>query len=117
MTENGDVLIDNFIIQVKRKLPEWLKWKEDEVNNILEDLKQQIFNEAVFIANGYEPSPTDIQQALIQIGPPENIAKIYKKRGTPRLYITEELLDFYLIWIVIVAILYAAGTLLMAARK
>ncbi len=105
----GDILIDDFLTQVRRKLPEWLKWKEDEVNNILEDLKQQILNEAIFIANGYEPSNADIQQALIQIGSPENVANIYKKRGTPKLYITEELLDFYLrslffFWIIVISI-------------
>ncbi|MCK4687123.1 MAG: hypothetical protein KAT66_03270 [Candidatus Lokiarchaeota archaeon] len=109
MNDQGDILIDDFLTQIKRKLPEWLKWKEDEVQNILEDLKQQILNEAIFIANGYEPSNADIQQALIQIGTPENIANIYKKRGTPKLYITEELLDFYLrslffFWIIVISI-------------
>ena len=109
LNDQGDILIDDFLTQVRRKLPEWLKWKEDEVNNILEDLKQQILNEAIFIANGYEPSNADIQQALIQIGSPENVANIYKKRGTPKLYITEELLDFYLrslffFWIIVISI-------------
>lgn len=109
LNDQGDILIDDFLTQIKRKLPEWLKWKEDEVHNILEDLKQQILNEAIFIANGYEPSNADIQQALIQIGTPENIANIYKKRGTPKLYITEELLDFYLrslffFWIIVISI-------------
>jgi len=109
LNDQGDILIDDFLTQIKRKLPEWLKWKEDEVQNILEDLKQQILNEAIFIANGYEPSNADIQQALIQIGTPENIANIYKKRGTPKLYITEELLDFYLrslffFWIIVISI-------------
>ncbi len=109
LNDQGDILIDDFLTQIKRKLPEWLKWKEDEVQNILEDLKQQILNEAIFIANGYEPSNADIQQALIQIGSPENVANIYKKRGTPKLYITEELLDFYLrtlffFWIIVISI-------------
>jgi len=109
LNDQGYILIDDFLTQIKRKLPEWLKWKEDEVQNILEDLKQQILNEAIFIANGYEPSNADIQQALIQIGTPENIANIYKKRGTPKLYITEELLDFYLrslffFWIIVISI-------------
>ncbi|TKJ22744.1 MAG: hypothetical protein CEE43_05815 [Promethearchaeota archaeon Loki_b32] len=89
-------MINNYLIQVRKKLPEWLKLKKVEVKKILEDLEKEILNEAKNIANGQEPTDMDIQQALIQIGSPEGIAKEYKRRGTPRLYITEELLDFYI---------------------
>ena len=89
-------MINSYLIQVRKKLPEWLKLKKVEVEKILKDLEYEILNEAKNIANGQEPTDMDIQQALIQIGSPEGIAKEYKRRGTPRLYITEELLDFYI---------------------
>ena len=96
MSYSENEMINNYLIQVRKKLPELLKLKKVEVKKILEDLEKEILNEARNITNGQEPSDIEIQQALIQIGSPEGIAKEYKRRGTPRLYITEELLDFYI---------------------
>ncbi len=89
-------MINNYLTQVYKKLPEWLKLKKEETDKILKDLETQILDEARNIAEGREPSDFDIQQALLQIGTPESIAKIYKSRGTPKLYITGEIFDFYI---------------------
>ncbi len=88
-------MVNSYLTQVYKKLPEWLKMKKEEADKILKDLESQILEEARNIAGGNNPSDFDIQQALLQIGTPESIAKIYKRRGTPKLYITEELFDFY----------------------
>ncbi|MFX1496509.1 MAG: hypothetical protein ACFFBH_03175 [Promethearchaeota archaeon] len=96
MSYSENETVNNYLEQVRKKLPEWLKPKKEEVNTILNDLNIQILEEAKKIAGGGDPSPADIQQALIQIGSPESIARFYKKRGTPKLYITEELFEFYL---------------------
>ncbi|MFW9866533.1 MAG: cell envelope integrity protein TolA [Candidatus Thorarchaeota archaeon] len=109
MNEQEKSMIETYLEKVRKKLPEWLKWKEEEANNILEDLKLQILNEARLIAGGSDPTEMDIQQALIQTGTPESIARIYKKRGTPKLYITEELFEFYLrtlvfFWLIVITI-------------
>jgi len=96
MNYSENEMINNYLEQVRKKLPEWLKPKKEEVNLILDDLNNQILNEARNIAGNEDPTSADIQQALIQIGSPESIARIYKKRGTPKLYITEELFEFYL---------------------
>lgn len=96
MSYSENEMINNYLEQVKKKLPEWLKPKKEEVEIILGDLNNQILDEARNIAGGEDPTSADIQQALIQIGSPESIARIYKKRGTPKLYITEELFEFYL---------------------
>lgn len=95
MKYSENQIINDYLIQLRKKLPEWLKLKKDDVNKILNNLEVQIMDEARNIAKGQEPSDTEIQQALIQIGSPEIIAKIYKQRGTPGLYITKELIDFY----------------------
>ncbi|MFW9825946.1 MAG: hypothetical protein ACFFE4_23605, partial [Candidatus Thorarchaeota archaeon] len=88
-------MINDYLTKVYKKLPEWLKLKKEEVEKILKDLEEQVLREARNITGGQEPSDIDIQQALFQMGTPESIAKIYKLRGTPKLYLTEELFDFY----------------------
>ncbi|MHA1670201.1 MAG: cell envelope integrity protein TolA [Promethearchaeota archaeon] len=77
-------------------MPEWLKWKEEEVKNIINNLEAQIMNEARIIAAGNEPSDNDIRDAILNFGTPESIAKPYKSRGTPKFFLTQELFEFYL---------------------
>ena len=96
MSYSENEIINNYLVQVYKKLPEWLKLKKEEVDKILNDLENQILSEATNISGGKDPSDVEIQQALMQMSTPESIAKIYKLRGTPKLYITEELLDFYI---------------------
>ncbi len=96
MSDSENKLVKNYIAQVKQKLPEWLKWKEEELKNILNDLEQQLYNEARAISGGESLTDADIQEAIIRMGTPESIAKLYKRRGTPRFYITQELIEFYL---------------------
>ncbi|MHA1104426.1 MAG: cell envelope integrity protein TolA [Promethearchaeota archaeon] len=91
-----NLLLVDFLAQVKKKLPEWLKWKEEEVKDIIDDLEAQIINEARIIAGGDEPSDKDLRHAIINFGTPESIAKPYKSRGTPKLFLTQELYEFYL---------------------
>ena len=95
MSYSEQEMINSYLTRVFKKLPEWLKLKKDEVVKVLKDLESQILDEAKNIADGQEPTDYHIQQALIQIGTPESIAKLYKRRGTPKLYITEELFDFF----------------------
>jgi len=96
MSYSENEIINNYLTQVYKKLPEWLKLKKEEVDKILKDLETQILNEAKKVSGGQEPSDIQIQQALMQMSTPESIAKVYKLRGTPKLYITEELFDFYI---------------------
>ncbi|MBD3197213.1 MAG: hypothetical protein GF317_19320 [Candidatus Lokiarchaeota archaeon] len=91
-----DQNISDFINEVKSKLPEWLRTKPDEMDNILFDLKQQIRIKAEQISGNDEPDSNAIKQAIYQIGPANEIVKLYKKRGTPKVYITQELWDLYL---------------------
>ncbi len=96
MSNSENKLVKNYIAQVKQKLPEWLKWKEEELKNVLNDLEQQLYNEARAISGGESLTDADVQEAIMRMGTPESIAKLYKRRGTPRFYITQELIEFYL---------------------
>jgi len=96
MSETENKIVKNYIAQVKQKLPEWLKWKDDELKNVLEDLEAQLYGEARAISQGEALTDADFQEAIRRMGPPESIAKLYKLRGTPKFYLTQELFDFYL---------------------
>ena len=96
MSETENKVVKNYISQVKNKLPEWLKWKEDELKNVLEDLEAQLYGEARAISQSEELTDADLQEAIRRMGPPESIAKLYKNRGTPKFFLTQELFDFYL---------------------
>jgi hypothetical protein len=96
MSTTENISIKNYLNQVHKKLPEWLKWKSDEVKKILDDLESQIMNQAQTLAGGNAPSDSDIQKAIDQMGSPESIAKPYKNRGTPKFYLSQELFEFYL---------------------
>jgi hypothetical protein len=89
-------ILKDYIDQVKKKMPEWLKWKEEQLKLILDDLKNQVIYEANQIAAGGEPTNKDFQEAIDHMGSPESIAKLYKRRGKPKYFITEELFEFYL---------------------
>ena len=67
MSEKRNLLLVDFLAQVKKKLPEWLKWKEDQVKGIIGDLEVQIMNEARIIAAGDEPSDKDIRDAIMNL--------------------------------------------------
>ena len=96
MNESENKIVKNYIQQVKQKLPEWLKWKEEELENVLEDLEAQLYGEARAISRGEELTDADIKEATVRMGTPESIAKLYKNRGTPKFFLTQELFDFYL---------------------
>lgn len=96
MSESENKIVKNYIQQVKQKLPEWLKWKEEELENVLDDLEAQLYGEARAISRGEELTDADLKEATVRMGTPESIAKLYKNRGTPKFFLTQELFDFYL---------------------
>jgi len=95
MSETENKVVKNYIAQVKQKLPEWLKWKEEELKNVLDDLEAQLYGEARTISGNEELTDADMKEAIRRMGPPESIAKLYKNRGTPKFFLTQELNHLY----------------------
>jgi len=93
-TEKQQVLKD-FLAAVKEKMPGWLK-EEKKEKEILEELEEHIWDKASEIANGNEPNASDVRQAIASMGSASSIAKEYKKRGTPKVFISEELWPWYI---------------------
>ena len=96
MSESENKIVKNYINQIKRKLPEWLKWKEEELKDLLDDLEAQLYGEARAISGEEELTDVDINKAIERMGTPKIIASLYKNRGTPKFYLTKELFGFYL---------------------
>ncbi|MCP4763845.1 MAG: hypothetical protein GY870_18885, partial [archaeon] len=59
-------------------------------------LEEHIHDKAEELAEGNEPTYQNIQQAIKSLGSPKEIANEYRKRGTPKVFISEELWPWYL---------------------
>ena len=87
-------LVKDFLRNVKAKLPDWLKEKKEH-KEILAELEEHIWNKAEELSETGQPTLNTVQVAIDHMGTPENIAKEYKRRGTPKFYITEEMWPLY----------------------
>jgi len=101
-------LVKEFLKDVKIKLPDWLKDKK-EYKEILAELEDHVWSKAEELSNTGQPTLETVQVAIEQMGTPENIAKEYKRRGTPKVYITKELWPLYIkvltiLFLVIIAV-------------
>jgi len=86
--------IKEYLKEVKNKLPEWLKDKKEH-KEILAELEDHIWSKAEELSQTGQPTLDSVQIAIDHMGTPESIAKEYKRRGTPKVYITEELWPYY----------------------
>jgi len=88
-------IIKEYLKEVKSKLPEWLKDKKEH-KEILAELEEHIWNKAEELSNMGQPTIESVKSTITHMGTPESITKEYKRRGTPKYYITEELWSTYL---------------------
>ncbi len=110
-------LIKEFLDEVERKLPFWLKDEKKDVDDILEELETHIWDRATELADGEDPSIGDIKQVIDQMGTPSKIAGEYKRRGKPKFFITEELwIGYTKVVIIVCAVLLGINFLVMLIR-
>ena len=88
-------MIKEYLKEVKSKLPEWLKDKKEH-KEILAELEEHIRSKAEELSGMEQPTLESVQTAISHMGTPESIAKEYKRRGTPKVYITKEMWPVYL---------------------
>jgi len=111
MSKNDKELIEEFLIvkefldEVTKKLPIWLKTKEDELKDVREELEGHIWDKATELAQGEEPEVWHVREAIILMGSPREIAREYRRRGTPKFFITEELWTWYYKSLIIVGVI------------
>jgi hypothetical protein len=95
MNNRNSELLTNYLKEVRKKLPDWLKDKKDEVEDILAELEEHILDHASEISGSEDPDSHSIQLAIEKMSSPEKIANGYKQRGTPKYFISEELWSTY----------------------
>ncbi|TFG18583.1 MAG: hypothetical protein EU530_08895 [Promethearchaeota archaeon] len=92
---NQTQIIQEFLKNVKSKLPGWLKDNKSELKDVMSELESHIWEKSEAIAAGQEVQNYHVRQAVQDMGNPRDIAAEYKKRGTPKLWISQELFSAY----------------------
>lgn len=88
-------IIKEYLKEVEKALPEWLKDKKEH-KEILLDLEDHLREKARELSNTGEITMKSAYEAIERMGTPKAIAKEYKRRGTPYVYITKEMWPLYL---------------------
>jgi len=86
--------IKEYLKEVKAKLPEWIKDKKEH-KDILAELEEHIWSKAEELSETGNPTESSVELAITHMGTPESIAKEYKRRGTPKIYISKEMWPLY----------------------
>ena len=90
--------IKEFLRKVKEKLPEWIKEKKED-KQILVELEEHIWDKADELSEQGRATEQSVRLALAHMGTPQDITREYKRRGTPKVYISEELWPLYTRWV------------------
>jgi uncharacterized membrane-anchored protein len=103
-----DNIIDEYLKKVKKALPDWLKEKKEH-KEILADLSEHIWQKANELSDTGQATEMSIRKAISHMGTPQAIAKEYKRRGEPKVYITKEMWPLYtrvlgIVFVVIIAL-------------
>jgi hypothetical protein len=91
---NMQKIVIDYIKEVKKALPEWLKDKKEH-KEILADLEEHLWQKAEELSDIGQPTIESVTKAISHMGTPQTIAKEYKRRGEPKVYITKELWPLY----------------------
>jgi len=89
-------VVNEFLTQVKDRMPVWIRWKEKEFECIIKELESHIWERAIDNAQGIPLKESNLQLAIAEMGTPESITSEYVRKSTPKLYITKDLLPYYL---------------------
>ncbi|NHJ02311.1 MAG: hypothetical protein EAX86_09270 [Candidatus Heimdallarchaeota archaeon] len=107
MTLENEKLVENFLKEIKKHLPDWLKSNEEKLDDIMLEISSHIWDSAQEIAGSEEPNTASVQEAITRLGNPKEIARNYKKRGNPKYFISEELWSIYMkVNLYLIAILF-----------
>ncbi len=112
MKTQEEQIIHDFIKKIEEKLPSWLKEKREELKSVLAELEQHIWDKATELGSG-NPDTGTIQAAIAEMGTPSVIAREYKRRGTPKVFITEELWPSYIRTLLTVIIVVISANVIL----
>ncbi|MDD1778789.1 MAG: permease prefix domain 1-containing protein [Candidatus Helarchaeota archaeon] len=92
----GRKVIKDFLSEIELKLPAWLKADPEEVQKVLKELEEHIEDKIEALEQTGKSRTEAVHTAISEMGSPAQIAREYKRRGTPKFYITEELFSEYI---------------------
>lgn len=92
-------IINQYLCQIKNNLPLWIRLNKGDLNEILDEIEDHIWEKAVENTDNQKPTEMDLQIAISQIGNPKEIANQYTPRSSPRVFISKELYPFYIRYI------------------
>ena len=103
-----DDIINEYLKKVKKALPDWLKEKKEH-KEILAELSEHIWQKAIELSDTGQATEMSVRKAIDHMGTPQAIAKEYKRRGEPKVYITKEMWPLYtrvlgIVFVVIIAL-------------
>lgn len=107
-------MVKNFLNEVEEKLPGWLKENKVELDDVLTQLEEHVYEKAEALAKSEDIDASSMRQAIFDMGKPEDIAKEYKRRSTPKVFISEELWPTYLNVLKYVAVIIVSICVLVA---
>ncbi|MHA1483276.1 MAG: HAAS signaling domain-containing protein, partial [Candidatus Heimdallarchaeaceae archaeon] len=113
--QEQETLVKEFKEQVVKKLPLWIKTSSEERKDVLDELESHIWDKAEELAKGETVTSLQVREAIALMGSPREIAKEYGRRGTPKIYITEELFPWYYKSLIIISSVIIFGHLLTMA--
>ncbi|NHJ84375.1 MAG: hypothetical protein FK734_02875 [Asgard group archaeon] len=114
INHSNEEIVNNFLEEVRKKLPFWMKEQKEDTDEILEELETHIWDKAAELAENGDISQYHIEQAIELMGSPSKIAAEYKHRGKPKFFITEELFPMYTKSIIISSAIFFGINLLAA---
>jgi hypothetical protein len=88
-------IVNKYLCQIKKKLPLSIRLDREDLNAILAEIEEHIWEKAVENATNGEPSEIDLQIAISQMGNATEIAENYSIKSTPYVFISEELYPYY----------------------
>ncbi len=88
-------LLDEFIGKVEAKLPDYIKKNEAERNDVLGEIRERVLDIAEELSGGGEVTDAVLEAAITRMGLPGAVAGSYRRTGTPKLLISQELWPFY----------------------
>ncbi|MHA2008521.1 MAG: hypothetical protein ACXABO_18745 [Promethearchaeota archaeon] len=88
-------MINKYLCQIKKSLPLGIRLNKNELNDIIDEIEEHLWELAIENAGDKEPNENDVQIAITQMGEPQSIASKFTSRSTPQVYISEELYPTY----------------------
>ncbi|MFX0100250.1 MAG: hypothetical protein ACFFCS_11765 [Candidatus Hodarchaeota archaeon] len=96
-------IMESFLSQVKGYLPGYIKEKKKELQDVLEEIRERVLDNAEALTRGKVISDETIRKVIADMGGARKVANQYKRKGTPKYYISEELWPFYKKLLLIIA--------------